>query len=61
MGKNVAAARHTVAELAGALPDPAKSRAHGALAAGGAIMTARDRVPPATLARLEWLVGKYIH
>jgi 5'-methylthioadenosine phosphorylase len=59
LGKNVAAARRTVAELAPTLPDPAKSRAHGALAA--AMMTARDRVPPATLARLEWLVGKYIH
>jgi 5'-methylthioadenosine phosphorylase len=61
LGQNVAAARRTVAELAPALPDPTKSRAHGALAGGGAIMTARDRVPPATLARLEWLVGKYIH
>jgi len=58
LNQNVATARRTVAELAGALPDPARSRATGALA--NAIMTARDRIPPAALARLEWLVGKYL-
>jgi 5'-methylthioadenosine phosphorylase len=56
--KNVSTARGTVAELAGTLPDPSTSRASGALAA--AIMTARERIPPATLTRLGWLVGKYI-
>ncbi len=58
LGDNVARARITVGELARALPDPAASRAAGALRA--AIMTARDRIPPATLARLDWLIGKYI-
>jgi 5'-methylthioadenosine phosphorylase len=58
LGENVAKARKTVSELAPALPDPSKSRAAGSLAS--AIMTARDRIPPATLARLDWLVGKYI-
>jgi 5'-methylthioadenosine phosphorylase len=56
--KNVATARKTVAELARALPDPASSPATGALAA--AIMTAHDRIPPAALARLEWLIGRYV-
>jgi 5'-methylthioadenosine phosphorylase len=59
MGKNVARARSTVAELARVLPDPSRSRTAGAL--GAALMTARDRIPPASLARLDWLVGKYIH
>jgi 5'-methylthioadenosine phosphorylase len=59
LGKNVARARSTVAELARVLPDPSRSRTAGAL--GAALMTARDRVPPASLARLDWLVGKYIH
>jgi hypothetical protein len=48
-----------VSELATALPDPALSAATGALAA--ALMTARERIEPATLSRLDWLVGKYIH
>jgi 5'-methylthioadenosine phosphorylase len=56
--KNVATARRTVAEVARALPDPAASAAAGALAA--AIMTARERIPPATLTRLEWLIGHYV-
>jgi 5'-methylthioadenosine phosphorylase len=55
---NVATARRTVAELASSLPDPAESPARGALAA--AIMTARDRISPAALARIEWLVGRYL-
>ena len=59
MGKNVATARRAVAELARTLPDPAPSPASRALAS--AIMTARDRIAPDALARLEWLVGKSIH
>jgi 5'-methylthioadenosine phosphorylase len=58
LSQNVAAARRTVAELARALPDPSASPATGALAA--AIMTARDRIPPAALARLDWLLGKHV-
>jgi 5'-methylthioadenosine phosphorylase len=58
LGDNVAKARRTVGELAPSLPDPSKSRAAGALSA--ALMTARERIPPATIARLDWLVGKYI-
>ena len=59
LGENVARARRAVGELAPALPDPATSRATGALAA--ALMTSRDRIKPATLSQLDWLVGKYIH
>jgi 5'-methylthioadenosine phosphorylase len=54
---NVAAARRTIAELAKSLPDPKGSSAHGAL--GAALMTDRERIPPATLAQLDWLVAKY--
>jgi 5'-methylthioadenosine phosphorylase len=59
MRENVARARTAVGELAIALPDPVSSRATGALAA--ALMTSRDSIEPATLSRLDWLVGKYIH
>jgi 5'-methylthioadenosine phosphorylase len=59
MRENVARARRAVGELAATLPDPAKSRATGALA--GALTTSRDSIEPATLSRLDWLVGKYIH
>jgi len=59
LGENVARARRAVGELAAALPDPAASRATGALAA--ALMTSRDQIKPETLSRLDWLVGKYIH
>ncbi|HZU83367.1 MAG TPA: S-methyl-5'-thioadenosine phosphorylase [Polyangiaceae bacterium] len=55
---NVAAARNVVVELARSLPDPSESRATGALSA--ALMTARDAVPQATIARLGWLVDKYM-
>jgi 5'-methylthioadenosine phosphorylase len=58
MRKNVATARRAVAELAGALPAPSTSKATHA--AAGAIMTARESIPPATRARLDWLVGKYL-
>jgi 5'-methylthioadenosine phosphorylase len=58
MKKNVVAARRTIVELSGALPDPATSKATSALAA--AIMTAHDRITPAAHERLDWLVGKYL-
>jgi 5'-methylthioadenosine phosphorylase len=58
LNKNVATARRTVAELSHALPDPSASPATGALA--NAIMTARDRIPLAALARLDWLLGKHV-
>ena len=57
MGKNVAAARRTIAALARSLPDPKTSKASGALAS--AVMTAPDRISPAAHQRLDWLVGKY--
>jgi 5'-methylthioadenosine phosphorylase len=59
MGENVARARRAVGEIATSLPDPRTSRATGALAS--ALMTSRDTIDPATLSRLDWLVGKYIH
>jgi 5'-methylthioadenosine phosphorylase len=58
MGENVAKARLAVGTLAPALPDPTKSAAFNSLAA--AIMTARDRIAPDVLSRLDWLVGKYL-
>jgi 5'-methylthioadenosine phosphorylase len=58
MKRNVATARRALADLARALPVPSSSEATHALA--GAIMTARDTIPPATLTRLDWLVGKYV-
>lgn len=57
MNENVAAAKSAVTELAHMLPDPARSRAAGALAAG--LMTAPDRVASTNPRRMEWLVGKY--
>ena len=54
--KNVDLARRTVVELARTLPDPAKSRATGAL--HSAIMTAKDAISPASRERLGWLIGK---
>jgi 5'-methylthioadenosine phosphorylase len=56
--RNVAAARRAIGALAATLPDPSTSNATGTLAA--AIMTAREQIPPSALARLEWLVGKYL-
>ena len=57
MKKNVTTARRAIVELSGTLPDPAASPASKALA--GAIITARESLPSAALARLSWLVGKY--
>jgi 5'-methylthioadenosine phosphorylase len=56
--RNVAAARTIIAELARALPDPSKSRANGTLAS--ALMTSPAFVPAAAMARLGWLVDKYM-
>jgi 5'-methylthioadenosine phosphorylase len=58
MGRNTATARATLAELAGALPDPTKSRACGA--ARAAVVTAPERIAPAAMARLDWLIAKYL-
>ncbi|HLK35242.1 MAG TPA: S-methyl-5'-thioadenosine phosphorylase [Polyangiaceae bacterium] len=55
---NVRAARRTVVELAAALPDVAESRASRALES--ALITSREAIPPSALARLDWLVGKYL-
>jgi 5'-methylthioadenosine phosphorylase len=54
MKKNVSVARRTLAHLLRALPDPKKSRAHGALT--GAIMTAPDKVSPRARESLAWLL-----
>jgi 5'-methylthioadenosine phosphorylase len=55
MKKNVVVAQRTLRELAGSLPDPAKSPATGAVR--GAIMTAPDRISAAAAKRLSWLLG----
>jgi 5'-methylthioadenosine phosphorylase len=56
MKKNVSVARRAVTELARALPDPAKSRAHGATS--GAIMTAAEAISPRARASLAWLLDR---
>jgi len=56
--KNLALARRTIVELAHDLPDPAQSAATEALKA--ALMTARDRLRPDVLMRLDWLIEKYV-
>jgi 5'-methylthioadenosine phosphorylase len=58
MKKNVTTARSAIVELSRSLPDPAASPASKALSA--AIITARESLSPAALARLSWLVGKYL-
>jgi 5'-methylthioadenosine phosphorylase len=55
MKKNVSFARRALAELLRALPDPTKSRAHGAMT--GAIMTAPDMVSPRAKESLAWLLA----
>jgi 5'-methylthioadenosine phosphorylase len=55
MKKNVSVARRAIAELSRSLPDPTKSRAHGALK--GAIMTAPDMIPPRARQSLAWLLS----
>jgi 5'-methylthioadenosine phosphorylase len=58
MRENVTHARAALVELATSLPDASKSRAANAL--GAALLTAPDAILPATRARLDWLVGKYL-
>ncbi len=58
MRENVTHARKALVELAASLPDPGKSAAANAL--GAALLTAPDAITPATRARLDWLVGKYL-
>jgi 5'-methylthioadenosine phosphorylase len=55
LGKNVALARRTIAELAGSLPDPSRSKAVGAARSG--IMTHPSAIDPAARKRLDWLLG----
>ena len=55
MKKNVALARRAIAVLARALPDPAKSRAHGATK--HAIMTAPEMISPRAHLSLAWLLS----
>jgi 5'-methylthioadenosine phosphorylase len=50
----IAVVKKNVANLAAALPDPTKSRAHRALA--NAVMTAPDRIPQKTKEELAWLL-----
>lgn len=54
MKKNVETAKRAVAKLAASLPDPATSRAHGALR--GAVMTAPLAVSPEAREKLRWLL-----
>jgi 5'-methylthioadenosine phosphorylase len=54
MRENVDTARKAIAALANALPDPAKSNAHGALK--GAIMSDLARTPAEARERLRWLL-----
>jgi 5'-methylthioadenosine phosphorylase len=54
MKKNVHAAKATLAALAGRLPDPKTSRAHGALK--GAVMTHGPSVSEEARKKLSWLV-----
>jgi 5'-methylthioadenosine phosphorylase len=53
--KNVNLARETLAELAGALPDPTRSKAAGAAKSG--VMTHPESMDPAARKRLDWLFG----
>lgn len=53
--KNADLARRTVARLVRALPDPARSPAHGATK--NAVLTSRDELAPAVRERLAWLLG----
>ena len=54
MKKNVVLAKQALAHLAGALPDPTKSIAHGA--ARGAVMTHPASISHAARERLGWLL-----
>jgi 5'-methylthioadenosine phosphorylase len=58
LGRNVASARATAAELGRRLPDVRESPATGALRS--AIMTSRSAIPDEARTRLDWLIGPYI-
>ncbi len=58
MKKNVVAARRAIVELSRSLPDAATSPASKALA--GALITARESIPASAMARLSFLVDKYV-
>jgi 5'-methylthioadenosine phosphorylase len=55
MKKNVAVARRTIEGVVRTLPDPAKSRAHGAVKS--AVMTHKDMVSQGARENLAWLLG----
>jgi 5'-methylthioadenosine phosphorylase len=57
MNKNVERARHTVRVLAGSLPDPTKSIAHGVLEF--AVMTDLSTLSPAAREKFGHIFGKY--
>jgi 5'-methylthioadenosine phosphorylase len=57
LGKNVAAARRTIAAIATRLPDPSKSPAHRALA--NSLISSPSHVSEETRARLGWLINPY--
>lgn len=58
IGKNVAAARRTIAAMAARLPDPSKSPAHRALA--NSLISSAAHVSEETRARLGWLINPYL-
>ena len=62
VAKNLTAAQRSLRALCRRLAalGPVCWRSHGALAQGGAIMTAATQIPPATRARLELLIGSYL-
>jgi 5'-methylthioadenosine phosphorylase len=55
MHKNVSLARRAIAEIAGSLPDPTRSRATGA--AKSALMTHDAAMDPPARRKLDWLLG----
>jgi 5'-methylthioadenosine phosphorylase len=56
MKKNVSLARRAIVELSRTLPDPTRSRAHGATR--GAVMTAPEAISPRARASLAWLLDR---
>jgi 5'-methylthioadenosine phosphorylase len=58
VGRNVAAARRTVAAMAERLPDPRKSPAHRALSTS--IISSPQHVTEQARARLGWLINPYL-
>lgn len=60
--RNVATARAVIRGLCARLAELGEVEwpAHRALAGGGAVMTAPDRIPPEAKARLDLLLGRYL-